>query len=589
MANGQYIDMPPGGAGLPWNAQPPNNSGGGQPVTPINPGAYIPGQLPGEGAGPGDTQIGYPEAPAAPIVPTYAFAAGTPLVVRYIESGAATNAANDAFGTPPLRIYLGANAAGPTVASSLRFVFRGRTYVDRNGALYYGIDPLTNAGTLGGAYDYAQNTATLTDYAASGGNTVTIVSMATRYAEIGVSGVMFRTPGAPLREGSFTLRATTMSGEQLIADVDINGNISGDRIKGKIDWRSGLARVAFGALVTAAGHEAEPWYNPDLIDGDGKLWQPVEVDPGSVVFGTVIYRSIPVDPMLIGIDPVRLPNDGRVVGYNPGTLAVVSHTQLTVVAAPVAGATLDLGRDRIGFIEILDAAKKPVESVWYTLDLDAGTLTWSNPLNLSGYTLPITIRDRIQDVALIADIEITGQITLATPVTHNYPTGTIVSNALLWTDVQSRVTNVFSQQTYQAGVWSDERVGNPTSAAYNTVVYPIEVSNESAIDERWALVFRTTSTVDVIGETWGQVLTGVSIAEDIAPVNPITVTAENPAGKPFFTIRKEGWGGGWASGNVLRHNTISATRAPWLARVVTPGEITVANDAVRANVYGNAH
>ena len=587
MANNQML--PPVGPGLPWNLSPPNN--GGVYVTPITP-VYRYNPLPGDpGAGTGtatggDTQVQVPNDTGTPFIPTFAFASGQPLTVRYIESGASVTSTSEGHNAPPIRVYLGANAAGPTVPGSLRFTFRGRTYVDRAGGLYYGIDPATNAGTLGGSYDYSTNIATITDYGA-GSNTVTIVSMATRYVPFGVSGVMFRAPGSPLADGNFTLRATTMAGDEITATVDIGGVISG-QMKGQVDWATGLVRVVFGEMVTAAGNESQPWYNADLIDGSGKIWRPLMVDPGSIYFGTVIVSSIPVDPELVGIDPVRLPSDGRVLAFMPGEIGVVSHTQTTTLTPSAADVT-DLGRDRLDSIEIFDAEGTPIVDTWYTIDMDVGTVTWADPLNLSAYTMPVTIRDRILDAALIADVQITGEITFATALTHAFPSGSIVSCAMSFTAMQSRVTNLFDQQTYVAGVWSDTLSGAAAAGTYNDVLYPIEVSNDAAIDERWAIVFTGTTTVNVIGETSGQIITGASIASDIAPINPVTQTIGDPTGKPYFVIDKDGWGGGWASGNVVRFNTVSATRPIWLARVVTPGELTEPNDRVRANLYGNAN
>ncbi len=582
---GSLVNLPPGGVPAPWNSQPPNNSAGGQPVRALN-FAFIPGQLPTDTGGgtpaPGDTQVGYPSAPATPAAPTYAFAAGQALVIDYQEAGASVTTVTEGIDPPAIRLYLGAGAMGPAVPGSVRFTFRGRTYVDRAGALYYGIDPVTNAGTLGGSYDYTANVATLSDYASSGGNTVTIVSLATRYAETGVGGVMFRTAGAPLSEGNFTLRATTMDGVELTATADINGTITGTTVKGKVDWPSGIARVAFGAMVVAAGNESQPWYDADLVDGSGNIWRPTSVDPSSIFYGAVVSRAIPVDPTLIGIDPVRLPGDGRVPGFNPGTPAIVSHTQVTTLT-PVADAVTDLGRERISFIDIFDSSVPalPIDDVWYVLDLEAGTVTWANPLNLSAYTMPVVIRDRIQDVALIADVQITGEITLASELTHNYPDGTIISNAIDQGDLQARYANLFDQATYTAGEWSDTVVGSPAAASYNDVVNPILVANDSAIDERWAVVFIAPTTVNVIGETTGQVLSQ-SITSDLAPINPVS-------GQPYFTIDKDGWGSGWSAGNVLRFNTISATKPIWAARVRTPGSITVPNDRVRLQSYGNAN
>lgn len=579
------LDIPPGGIGMPWGPQPPHGGG----AIHVNPILFIPGQLPSDTGGgtpaPGDTQIGYPEEPETTAVPTYTFAASSPLTVRYLRAGASASSTTEAHGLPPIRLYLGAGSAGPAVPGSVRFAFRGRTYVDRSGSLYYGIDPITNTGTLGGSYDYANNVATLTDYA-SGSNTVTIVGLATRYAEQGSSGILFRTTGAPIREGSFTIRATTMAGVELTATADINGDLVDTGIKGHVDWNTGLVRVAFGAMVTAAGNEAEPWYDADLIDGGGNIWRPTQVDPASVFFGAVVYRRIPVDPDLVGIDPVRLPSDGRVLGFNVGTPAIVSHTAVTVVASPVAGATTDLGRERLAFADVYDSSDPPeaVEDIYYTLDLDAGTLEWADPLNLSAYTLPINIRHRIQDAALISDVQITGQVSLASPVTHDYPAGTILSNALAHGDMQARYNNLFDQLVYQAGVWSNDLVGSPAGASYNDVTYPIAVANEAAIDERWAIVLASATTAHVIGETVGQVLTGVPITDVIAPLNPASVGGA----VPYFTIDPAGWGGGWSAGNVLRFNTVSATRPIWAARVTLPGTITVDEDAVRIQSYGNA-
>ena len=543
---------------------------------------FQPGQLPtdtgGDDGGPGDTQVGYPESVGDATTVTPFFATGTPVVISYTEDGGSPTSTTEGHSAPPIRIYLGKNAAGPTVPGSLRFTFNGRTYVDRSGSLYYGINSSNNTGTLGGTYDYENNVATLIDYA-TGSNTVSIVSMLTRYQEPGVDGIMFRTTGAPLREGSFTLRATTMAGAELTATSDINGNITGTNVKGFVNWNSGLVRVAFGALVTAAGNEAEPWYDADLIDGDGKIWKPLQVDPGSIFFGTVVYRSIPVDPQLVGIDPVRLPSDGRVLGFNVGTPGVLSHTQTTTLT-PTAGAVTDLGRERISFIEIYDAEKTPIDDVWYTLDLDAGTVTWADPLNLSAYTMPVTIRDRIQDIALISDVQITGEVSFASAITHDYPEGAILSNALPYGDLHSRVTNLFDQQTYDPGEWSDTVVGDHAGATYNDVNFPIQVQNNSAIDERWAIVFTAPTTVKVIGETVGQILEE-SITNDIAPINPVS-------GEPYFVIDADGWGSGWQAQNVLRFNTVSATRPIWAARVTLPAEIEIDNDAVRINAYGNA-
>lgn len=509
------------------------------------------------------------------------FEPGTPLVISYMRAGATTHAHSEDHGLPPLRIYLGAGAPGPAVPGSLRFTFRGRTYHDRGGTLVYDVSSVTNAGTVGGSYDYSTNYATITAVGAGNSNTVSVASMLTRFVDPGVSGVVFRAPAAPLREGSFTVRATTRTGDLLVGNADVNGNITGDRMKGKVRWETGQAQVMFGELVTAAGNEGQDWYDPAFVVG-GQIWRPLQVDPSSIFFGTVVFRSIPADPSIIGIDPVRLPVDGRVVGYQPGDVLVLHHTQTTAVASPVAGAIHDLGRLNVSLIEVHDAAGVPILSTWYTLNLNAGTLTWANPLNLSAYTMPVRIRDRIEHAVQCSDVQVTGQIGLQAALPRAFPAGSLLSSAIPVGDMQARYTNLFDQQTYQPGVWSDVVSGTPAAASYNDVNYPIEVDNRGAIDERWAIVFTSPGVVNVIGETVGQVITGASIAADIQPVNPVS-------GTPFLTIRAAGFGGGWAAQNVLRVNTVSATRPFWAARTRLQGEITQDADSVRIQAYGNAH
>ena len=42
---------------------------------------------------------------------------------------------------------------------------------------------------------------------------------------------------------------------------------------GTVDWGSGVVRIRFGQMVTAAGLEGEPWFDPDNVVG-GQIWMP---------------------------------------------------------------------------------------------------------------------------------------------------------------------------------------------------------------------------------------------------------------------------------------------------------------------------
>lgn len=517
-------------------------------------------------------------------------ATSTAIEVTYPPPGEPLPTPDPGDPTPPpamidLSIDLTPGTDDPIVPGGVRFEYRGKTYVDRAGAMYHSVDPVTGSGTYAGTIDYATGRVRLTKWERGGANTMAVVSLLVRYNESGQQHIEFRTPGAPLRAGSFTLRANALNGDLLTATADLSGNISGAKVKGEIDWRTGSAQVRFGEMVTAAGNEAEPWYSADAVVG-GQIFKPLLVNPATVFFGTVVYRNIPLNPDLLGLDPVRLPEDGRVVVFRPGQTLLIHHTQETSVASPAAGQVVNLGRPNLTRVEVRDSAGTPILSSWYIVDKTAGTVTFSDPLNLTGYTLPVVIRDRIEDRVLCADSQITGEIAINRGLSHDYPAGSYLSTCLILgekngsQDLQARVENIFDQQTWTA-VFSDQRIGDGTDAQYNDVVYPIVVDNANAITERWAIHFTSASNVEVIGEASGIIWSG-NISTDCAPLNPRT-------GEPYFTIPAAGWGAGWGTGNVLRFNTVGGLAPVWFIRTVLAGEATAPYDGFRYETIGDAN
>ena len=259
----------------------------------------------------------------------------------------------------------------------------------------------------------------------------------------GTDEIAFRTPGAPLRPGSFTVRATALDGTLLTGSADINGTITGSGIAGMVDWSTGAATIRFGAMVTAAGNEGQPWYRAADVVG-GQVWRPLLTIADSVYFGTVVYRSIPLSSVVVGLDPVRLPSDGRVVAYKPGQTVVVHHTDEEVLT-PAAGQLVTLPRDMLSIIEVRDDEGTPIDGAWYTLDLDAGTVQWSDPLNLGAYVMPVHIRHTIADRRLVSDVQITGQLGINTGLGRDFPAGAYVSTALRLGEASVLATYEFTQ------------------------------------------------------------------------------------------------------------------------------------------------
>lgn len=264
-----------------------------RPTLNIRPGLANPVTIgPTPPAGTPQTTTAYPAAQVPVDTPQWVFQNGSPVTVSYWGSGTSIANRAEGHGLPPIEVFLGQGAVGPAVPGSVRFTFRGRTYVDRSGSLVYGVDPATNAGTVGGSFNYAECRAVITDYAGGTSATVTLVSLATRHVDPGVTSVFFRPPGSPLLPGQFQVRATTFGGDLITGAADINGVITGSQMEGEVDWQTGLARIAFGERVTAAGNEGQPWYDAGAVDENGDIWRPLAVDPASVFFGCVLFRRI---------------------------------------------------------------------------------------------------------------------------------------------------------------------------------------------------------------------------------------------------------------------------------------------------------
>jgi hypothetical protein len=305
--------------------------------------------------------------------------------------------------------------------------------------------------------------------------------------------------------------------------------------------------------VTAAGNEGKIWYSAAAVFG-GLIFKPLPIDAATVRYNAVAYSYLPLDASILGLDPVRLPQDGRVPIFKKARVVVVHNTQTLAPQTVTNGQTVNVGRTRLARLRVKNNAGVVV-TTGYTADLDAGTATFTA---VAGYAQPITIEHRIEDEALCSEVQITGDIRLARALTHVFPANTTkVSSAMLLGTLQAASTESFSQQTWTS-VWSDTRIGTAIVAQYDQAVYPIAVTNRGATPERWALIFTNSTTFNIVGEEAGLIATG-SVNTVTEPMNPAT-------GVPFFTIPILGWGSGWAAGNVLRFNTRASNAPLWCGR-----------------------
>ena len=466
-----------------------------------------------------------------------------------------------------LQIDLTPQFAETIVYGSVRFDLAGNTYVDRNGQLFTNIKTDTGAGNYAGTLDYSNGIANLSLWSPGGSSAVSLKSLLTDISIQPVDMITFRLPSSPIRQGSLQIRATAFeSGAHLTATADMDGVINTTAMFGYINYETGVTQVRFGSWVTPTGHESESWYDPAAIVGtgtDAKIFKPAHVMADTIVYNAVSYVYIPLSSAILGLDPVRLPPDGRVPIYAIGDVAVILNDQ-TTVGTFANGTTTNLNRVRLAKVTVKDHAGNMIAVDKYSVNLDTGTITW---INLSGVSQPLTIVDRIEDMGVISDVQITGELTLSQPLTHAFPVeNTLVSNAVINGTIYARTSVPFDQQTW-TNVWSDSEIGSTVAAQYNASQYPIVVDNHSAIQERWVLIFTTATLFNVIGEHVGQIVTGANINTDTAPINPNT-------NQPYFTIPSGGWGSGWSAGNVLRFNTYAANAPVWIIQSIRQGQAT---------------
>ncbi|MEZ6954149.1 MULTISPECIES: curculin (mannose-binding) lectin protein [unclassified Aeromonas] len=501
--------------------------------------------------------------------------------VTYRNNNSA-QAQNATLTAQALRIDVTPGFAEAILEGSMRFTLGGSTYVDRQGLLYRNPDPETGAGIQAGTIDYSNGLAVLADWAAGQAAQPALQSLATSFSAQSVDAVTFRTPGAPVAPGSLYLAANTASGRRIEATADGDGYFTTTDMDGRVNYQTGVVWVRFGRKVTAAGNEAQPWYDAEAVGEDGKIWRPLSVVADTIRFNCVVFSYLPLDADIIGLDPVRLPSDGRVPFIRTGNIVVVHSTRKSAFPLGVsAGQQLNTGRERLAHAHVEDKDGKQLAQALYSVNLDSGVVTLASPLNLTGYVEPLYVVHRIEDMSLVSDVEISGRLTLARPLSHAYDAAdTLVSSALIIGDLWARYTGLFDQKSW-TNVWSDYLIGDQSTAQYNDTDYPIQVTNRATLQERWAIIFNSSTSFVLVGEHVGQIAVG-DVNTDLAPINPNN-------GQPYFRLDHRGWGAGWSSGNVLRFTTQAAAYPLWVIRTILQSVAAQETDKFELQLRGNVN
>jgi hypothetical protein len=508
-----------------------------------------------------------------PLTGTYTYKVRT----NAVSTAVAQTFEADPLNNAPLTLDLTQTIVSDVAPGSVVFTATGKQFIERNGVLYTDIDPVTAAGTPSGSFDYSTGKASLTRWGNNIALGVAVHACLTKFGDWSAREMSFRTAGSPIRNSSGYVQATAEDGEVLTATSDADGVLTGPHARGQVNQQMGTVFIEWGDMVPAAGNETEEWYDPAKVVG-ANVWKPRAVFPSTIRYNCVVLSNLPLNADILGLEPVRLPSDGRVPIYRPADVVVIHNTKSYALPDPaVAGATYNMGRANLSELWLVDAAGARVSTAHYVPNLAAGTVTMDAALDLTGVPQPLVAKHRIEELNLLSDVQINGQISLTGALSRDFDEDTFVSSALLFGDMFARAANLFDQVTW-TNEWKDSRIGNNATGEYDAVNYPIEVQNDGAVTERWRINFTTGNAFQVIGENLGVIATGTTGA-DCQPVNTLT-------GKAYFVLRWAGWGAGWAAGNQLRFNTIGATAPVWIARTVLPGA-TLDGDSLDLQLRGD--
>lgn len=422
--------------------------------------------------------------------------------------------------------------------NSWLFEVGGKLITERNGVLYQDLDPRTGAARAVGTLDALSGRVSLNDIAPDMLREIKVLGGIYTTGDFAVKTFSGHTATAPLKPRSFTVYAE-MNGKMIVGRSQADGSLKSDNeqdLQGTVDYETG-----FFTFTTK---------------------QPIL--PLSVRYSAVSQSHVPLSAERLGINPTRLPSDGRVPIFRAGDYVIISNAKIhDLGAAHSAGQVIKLPRENCDRICVLDADGKHVSADKYLDNLDNSTITWNTPLDLGEYTLPLKAVMIWEEDNRVVGTDISGSLKLQDPVSRDYPIeNTYISSAVVGGDLQTRSTEPFTQINWH-NVWENARNGNPTRGVLNVKDYPLVLTSDGAIEERWRIEFRSPTQIEVYGENLGLIWDN-DVNTDVAPLNPAT-------DQPYFTLPKQAFGmGGWEAGNCIRFNTFGTMMPVWFLRVIQP-------------------
>ncbi|MEI8642732.1 hypothetical protein P4S60_10340 [Pseudoalteromonas sp. Hal040] len=353
-------------------------------------------------------------------------------------------------------------------------------------------------------------------------------------------------PSSSFSRDSVYITYKNSEGVEFSASSDLNGDITGTNCTGSVS-ATGYIDVTFSIDVL-----------PDSIRYD---------------YNEIEVTTVPAPPG--GFDTSTLPNNGTVAIFHSFNPISIQNRERLAQLELIEGQVLTVLEDA-DFIDIVDASGASLWSVTdeaYSYDRETGEVTINAGIN--AFTAPYIVTAIQSELALISAIE-GNTLKLLTKLNRTYPAGSAVSSVQVLGDLQAQ-----SKFERTLAAWQNNflETGAPASSAINTTQYPIELTNIGTINQRWAIVFTSTSAYNVIGEFVGTIYSG-DILNDCAPFNTFV-------GAPYFVLRKEAFGSGLNPGEAFLFETKAASKPIMITRSVSPGHSDIARDNSTLSFRGN--
>lgn len=423
------------------------------------------------------------------------------------------------------------------IFNSWTFQINGKTCYENKGIVYDTYNTSTGLSNKVGEID---SNGVLSLTSTQPVDSIKILSGIYTIGGIGTTMTCGRTVKAPVVPQSFNCRVYTEGGLRT-ATSTAEGLLEGEGITGTIDYKTGFFTV----------------FTEDFMQAE------------TLKYNCSSINYIPVNRSIIGIDTVRLRNDGKTLIFRAGdTVLIYDRKKVDLPEAITVGTECDLGRTGLDRVAVRDAKGMRLPADYYNEDLNAGKIVFNHALNLAGFTLPLHAITHKEELNRIVKADFSGTIELQNPVSRDFAADgdLFISSCLIAGDLEVLASNPFSQTSWTS-VWSDERIGNAILAKLNVTDFPIVITNEGSVSQRWLLQFTSKTQFNIIGETLG--LVGQSdILQDCEPLNPATQ-------KPYFKIPKEAFSNEagasvWAAGNCIRFNTTATNFPLWIIKTVQP-------------------